>query len=274
MLTIPHLEWHVTHSCNFTCQGCGHFTNDGYRQNFTIDVLKEWYLLWSKKIRPKELSMLGGEPLLNKDIVNIIYMTKEVWNIQDDQEFELVSNGILFDKVNNLSTALKETNCILTITKHSNDETYLKLYNKSIESIQNSGVNYRVYNAPEFWVKPYEGYGHTIKPIKSDDYIESWNNCIAGQENFQLYDGKIYKCGLTAYLPLQKKKYGDKLSKEWNPYLKYVPLDPSASDLEVLEFFLRTHEPVCSMCPKTNEHFNKESPLHSPQYAKKRYGFI
>ena len=34
--------------------------------------------------------MLGGEPLLNKDIVNIIYMTKDVWNIQDDQEYELL----------------------------------------------------------------------------------------------------------------------------------------------------------------------------------------
>lgn len=272
MLTVPHLEWHVTHSCNFTCQGCGHFTNDGYRQNFTIDTLKEWYLFWNKRIRPKELSMLGGEPLLNKEIVDIIYMTKEIWSIQEDQEFELVSNGILFDRVDNLAKALKETNCILTITRHSDDPNYVKLYEKSINSIEESGVKYRVYNAPDFWLKAYIGYGPDIKPIKSDNYVESWNNCAAGQENFQLYDGKIYKCAPMAYLPLQKKKYGDKLSPEWNPYLKYKPLESSASDFEILEFFLRTHEPVCSMCPKNPSKFKKQSPLHSPQYTKKTYG--
>ena len=40
----PHLEWHVTHSCNFMCDGCGHYTNDGYKQNITLETLREWYL--------------------------------------------------------------------------------------------------------------------------------------------------------------------------------------------------------------------------------------
>ena len=78
----------MTHSCNFTCQGCGHYTNDGYKEDITIDTLKEWYLLWNKRIRPRELSILGGEPLLNPRIVEIIYMTKEYWNIKEDQEFD------------------------------------------------------------------------------------------------------------------------------------------------------------------------------------------
>ena len=98
VIDIPHLEWHVTHSCNFTCQGCGHFTNDGYREDFTVDELKSWYLPWIDKIRPRELSILGGEPLLNKDIIEIIYMTKEIWSIESDQVFELVTNALLIDK--------------------------------------------------------------------------------------------------------------------------------------------------------------------------------
>ena len=52
-------------------------------------------------------------------------MTKEVWDIQDDQEYELVSNGLLFDRTPGVVKALLDTNCILTITKHSEDKNYL-----------------------------------------------------------------------------------------------------------------------------------------------------
>lgn len=271
MIKIPHLEWHVTHSCNFTCQGCGHYTNDGYKQNITLETLKEWYLSWNKRILPREISMLGGEPLLNKEIVDIIYMTKELWSISENQKFELVSNGLLFNRVDGLPKALIETNCILTITKHSEDPNYVRLFDKSIECIEESGVKYRIHDASNYWLKAYTGYGYSIEPIGSDDYKASWDNCPGGQENFILQDGKIYKCAALAYLPLQKQKYGDKLSAKWDPYLKYNPLLPDATDLDVLEFFTRSAESVCSMCPKDKCFFTKETPLHSPRYVKSIY---
>jgi hypothetical protein len=270
-MNIPLLEWHVTHSCNFTCQGCGHFTNTGYKEDISIQTLKSWYLLWNKKLRPKQLSMLGGEPLLHKKIVDIIYMTKKVWDIQDDQIFEIVTNGLLFDRVEGLPQALIKTNCILTITKHSDDPNYIRLFTGSIEKIKKSGVNYRISDATNNWIKCYNGYAEKIEPIGSSDYIESWNNCPCGQENFQLYDGKIYKCSALAYLQLQKKVYGDKLSSKWDPYLKYTPLFPTDDELEILEFFTKTAEPVCSMCPQKAEKYKKMSPLHSSNYMRKVY---
>jgi hypothetical protein len=215
--------------------------------------------------------MLGGEPFLNKEIVDIIYMTKEVWDVGEDQELELVSNGLLFDKVSGIDKALIETNCILTITKHSLDQDYIKLFDNAIHRIKKSGVNYRIHDATDYWLRSYNGYGSSMEPITSNDYRESWDNCPVGQENFILQDSKIYKCAPLAYLPLQKKKYGNILSSKWDPYLKYVPLDSSSSDLEVFEFFIRTAESVCSMCPSSKHLFKKETPLHSPNYVKKLY---
>ncbi len=265
MIQVPHLEWHVTHSCNFRCEGCGHYTNDGYKQNITLETLREWYLLWNRRIRPRELSLLGGEPFLNKEIVDIIYMTKEIWDIQDNQEYELVSNGLLFDRVSGVSKALIDTNCILTITKHSEDENYLRLFDKAIDKINSSGVSYRVHDGVSTWMKVYDGCGSSIEPIGSNSYQDSWDNCPTGQENFQLLDGKIYKCAALAYLPLQKQKYGEELSKKWDPYLKYIPLTSTDSDLEVLEFFTRTAESVCSLCPKDTHLFKKTNPLQAPK---------
>ena len=265
VIDIPHLEWHVTHSCNFTCQGCGHFTNDGYREDFTVDELKSWYLPWIDKIRPRELSILGGEPLLNKDIIEIIYMTKEIWSIESDQVFELVTNALLIDKHPDLPKALSDTNCTLTITKHSDDEKYLKLFDRSIDKIKSWGVEYIIHDAVDYWLKAYVGYGPTIEPIGSDDFKESWDNCPTGQENFQLYKDKIYKCAPLAYLPLQKAKYD--LSNKWEPYLKYIPLSP---DGDIEKFFSRKAETVCAMCPKKSGRFKKPSPLYSP----KHYGIL
>lgn len=258
-INIPHLEWHLTHSCNFTCQGCGHFTNDGYRRDFSVDELKSWYLPWVDKIRPRELSMLGGEPLLNKDLIEIIYMTREVWDIDDEQYFELATNGLLINKHPDLEMALRDTDCTLLITKHSEDPTYLKLFEKSIQTIEGWDINFFIHDATNYWLEAYTGYGSTIEPIGHDNPEESWDNCPTGQENFQLYNGLIYKCAPLAYLPLQKEKYPN-LSDKWNPYLKYVPLTP---DGDIEEFFSREAESVCSMCPKKSELIQKPSPLHS-----------
>lgn len=266
MINVSHLEWHVTHSCNFTCMGCGHYTNDGYREDIEVENLREWYSTWSKKIRPRELCILGGEPLLHKSIVDIIYMTKTMWDIQDDQEFEVVSNGLLFDRVPDIAKALIDNNCVLTITKHSDDDNYVRLFDKSIDSIKKSGVSYRIHDSVGNWLQTYHGYGCSIEPMYSDDYNLSWDNCPTGQENFQLLDNMIYKCAPLAYLPLQKRKYGDKLSTLWNPYLNYIPLTSGASDFDVLEFFTKGAESVCSMCPKYKKYITKESPLHSPKY--------
>ena len=258
-INIPHLEWHLTHSCNFTCQGCGHFTNDGYRRDFSVDELKSWYLPWVDKIRPRELSMLGGEPLLNKDLIEILYMTREVWDIDDEQYFELATNGLLINKHPELEMALRDTNCTLLITKHSEDPIYLKLFEKSMQTIEGWDIDFLIHDATDYWLQAYNGYGSTIEPIGHDNPEESWDNCPTGQENFQLYNGLIYKCAPLAYLPLQKQKYPN-LSDKWNPYLKYVPLTP---DGDIEEFFSREAESVCSMCPKKSELIQKPSPLHS-----------
>ena len=76
MIVIPHLEWHVTHNCNLSCEGCNHFTNHGHNWFISLDELKSWFSSWNKKVSPKRLAVLGGEPLLHKDIVEIIKSLK------------------------------------------------------------------------------------------------------------------------------------------------------------------------------------------------------
>ena len=73
---VKQLELHVTHACNFTCEGCSHYSNHGHKGNITLEECEEWLYTWSKRIRPKVFTILGGEPTLHKDLSDILYMVR------------------------------------------------------------------------------------------------------------------------------------------------------------------------------------------------------
>jgi len=281
MIEVPHLEWHITHNCNLSCQGCSHFTNHGHNWFVDIKTLSKWYSYWNKRISLRSMSILGGEPLLHKNVIDIIYLTKDMWQQPKDSYFEIVTNGILLDreKHKELPKALIDTNCTLSLSLHSTKSISLEYDQKIRKTLSiikewknEYGIKIYVHDSVTGWDRAYKGFGINSEPFEDNDPEESWNNCVGDQECFQLYNGNIYKCCLTAYLPLQKEKYGTLLSEKWDPYLKYIPLTPDCSDEEIVEFFDRKCEPVCAMCPKTRTVFRKNNPLLPVSYYENHEG--
>jgi len=300
MIIVPHLELHIAHSCNLTCESCIHFTNHNHNEIVSIEKLKNWYSLWNKKISPKNIVLLGGEPLLNKDIIEIIYLTRQMWTQPQNGNYWITTNGLLLENYINLPTALRETKCMLQISIHGNKHTkeyykrmkkvfslveeWNKKYNikvvdcKSDEDFQNlqptDNETYVVYrDMVSDWSRTYKGFGINSIPFNDENPKESWNNCVAGKKCFQLYNGEIYKCCMTAYLHLQKQKYENLLSKKWDPYLKYIPLKPNCDDNQIIEFFNREEEPVCGMCPKNPQVFKKNDPTIPVSFYEKNNKF-
>ena len=68
---------------------------------------------------------------------------------------------------------------------------------------------------------------------------------------------------------MQADKYN--LSDKWDPYLKYVPLDPECNKEELRDFFTRREESFCKMCPADSHYFSPENPLLPVSYWKKKY---
>lgn len=273
MIEIPHLEWHITHNCNLTCQGCMHFTNHGHNWFVDIEELENWYSLWSDRVSPKLMAILGGEPLLHKNLIDIIYLTREMWTQPKGSRFELVTNGLLLNEKNHkdLPEALEKTNCALSISIHSTPKNikYVDKLSKVFKILdkwkESYDIEINVNDMYNNWATAYKGFGINFEPFDHKDPEQAWKYCRSGHECFQLYEDNIYKCCMTAYLQLQKEKYGDLLSEKWNPYLKYTPLTPKCTDDEIVEFFNRKAEPVCGMCPKYPEslsaRFKKNDPL-------------
>lgn len=261
MKIIPNLDIHITHRCNFTCESCSHFMNHGFNDHISIDDCKSWILNWNKRILPKNIGILGGEPFLNNNLKEYCILIREMWPTKDT-EIELVTNASVIHLHPNIFETLIKYNILLSISFHHNDPNYLKIIKKKINIIKNwknQGLNIKTYNSYDMWSKVYQGYGDSIMPFEDNDFRSSWKNCPTGQNCFQLHEGKIWKCAPLAYLPLMKKKFN--ISKKWDPYLEYAPLSPNCSDQELEDFFNKGAESFCSMCPAKYRKFKKSSPL-------------
>ena len=117
---IGSLDIQIVDHCNLNCAGCDHFS----------PIAKEWYenienfkklmnrlkkILCNKKLF--NINIMGGEPLLHKDIEEFCHITRNIFN---DAEIKIVTNGTLLKlKDKNFFNNLKLYDIKLDITNYS-----------------------------------------------------------------------------------------------------------------------------------------------------------
>lgn len=246
---ITHLDYHISHACNLACKGCAHFSDYNFSEILSIDKIKHDFSFWSSKIKPRRFNISGGEPLLNKDLYEILYLVKNTW---DYDYIAIQTNALLLYRFPELGKILSKLRCFLHVSTHSVEKKYLEKLKPNLEILKqwkkDYNINVKITQSHKKWLNLFSGWGESLEPSENNDYIESWNNCPTGQDCFQLKDNEIYKCVPLAYLPMVKKKFPN-LSSKWDKYLAYKPLNRNATDEEIIKFFRDTlAEPVCSMC--------------------------
>lgn len=271
MVETQLIDLHITQNCNLTCEGCFDFNNHGLSSMLSLEEGKKWMSYWNKRIFPKNFAILGGEPTLHKDLIGFINLSREMWK---NSRIFLTTNGFFLHKHEGLGETLKQNDVFLYISIHHHSREYLEKIKSNLllaEEWKKNGVRVFIQKSYENWAKIYKGYGSNILPYEDNNPELSWRSCL-NKECFQLHEGNIYKCPPLAYLPLLAEKF--KLSDKWDPYLKYTPLKPDCSDEELLEFFNRGCESVCSMCPTKIESYDPrklKSPLMSVKETIKYY---
>lgn len=278
-VVVPHLEWHAAHACNFTCESCAHFSNHRHNSVVTAQELEQWFTPWVDRLVPRQMAVLGGEPLLNKQIIDIIRLSRDMWSHTEDQVFELVTNGFLLSRYPELPRVLAETNCRLIISYHGPGEQYDQQLSKALDLAaewkQEWGINVRTENPKQKnvgpWTRVFRGYGNHMQPYQDNQPEQSWKNCPTGQNCFQLYNGAIWKCAPLAYLPMQAEKY--QLDSSWEPYLAYQPLAAGSSRDAIRKFYNRGAESYCSMCPSQTVRFKKRDPTIPRSYYENNVDF-
>lgn len=99
------VEIHLTHMCNFFCSGCSHYSNYKLNGYLSTERFKHYLETWSDKFNqlPLEFRLLGGEPTLHRNLVELIELSRKY---MPDNNILLFTNGTYLHKHKNLKDVL------------------------------------------------------------------------------------------------------------------------------------------------------------------------
>ena len=212
-----------------------------------LDELLLWYLSWNTKIRPNNVRIMGGEPLLHPNLESILYETRIHW---PESNIELVTNGLLLPKMeHSLFFALKEIGANVTVSRHFDDSYYNPMLEAGIETLQIHGIKPHITQSNWFWMKCYriDEQGHAT-PYKSDPE-KAWKICYVKNMCTTLIDNCLYRCPqLGCYFYAVKKGFIP--FDDWNVVLDYQPLTHNCTHEELEKFMNGGVCEQCSICPE------------------------
>lgn len=246
---IKSLEIHAIHSCNLACQQCSHFSDQLKGQPIPRDQLVSDMRLWWHKILPSKVVLLGGEPAAHPNLTQLLHDIRYYF---PDSDMLMVSNGFLLPNHPTLGWHLAKTKCRLDVSIHHESAEYIKRLSPVVELLKRwkkkHKITYRLRKSYDTWRLSFpKNKSGQMQPVDNDDPLSAWEACIS-RNCTQLFRGQLWKCPQIAYLQLLAEQKKIDLH-QWTDYLQYRPLQPNATEEEVIKFFQRHHEPICKMCP-------------------------
>src|SRR4029453_9124761 len=97
-IVLPVLQFHVRCGCNLACGSCSHYSNHTHAGNATPSELERQVALWNRKIVPRSFRLLGGEPTLNKDLLDLIRIARQGWPAAEGTQGGTITNGLRLER--------------------------------------------------------------------------------------------------------------------------------------------------------------------------------
>ena len=259
---VRNLELHGSHACNLSCHGCSHLSDHGLPGgSITPEAAAEQFALWTPRLAPVQVSLVGGEPLLNKRIIELVEVTRAAW---PDARGLLVTNGFFLDRHPGLPQALIDNNFRLDISQHGKKPNYIKQWRSKVAPQiwrirrEFPALKHVVRQSHRGWMSQYKWEDGRPVPYESDP-AEAHGVCMQRQCT-QLHNGKLYKCPFLAYFPYFERKTSAQDVPGWQAFREYVPLDHTCSEVDLAAFLKDTPIPQCGSCPSKRYHFVHPDP--------------
>lgn len=267
-MKLPMAEFYITNRCNLDCAYCNRLNNYNFKGHYELDAYRELYTQWSKIIQFQKLSILGGEPLLHKDLFNWILFLNKTW---PKSEIEIVTNGTILNKVKGLYNCITslDTTVLLDINVHNFSQ--LDKINDNVREFlcddfdRNPTDNHsydNLYTHKNLEVTVRKATAQHAAVIKKTDNGLSVHNSDVNKAHdvctmkycHHFVDGKLYKCGIPVVVKEFAKQHKVNFTKDQIEILKTnVGLsvdDVKSMDQNKLNDTLRQPISFCNFCPE------------------------
>lgn len=238
---MPYLEYNVADSCNLKCKGCTHFSNlcgeDVFAvfENFRNDIKQI-----SSKVCIGQLRLLGGEPLLHRQLSSFVRCARE---LLPDADINIVSNGVLIPRLpQELFMAMRDCNVGFHISRYIPTDRQIDTIEKTL---MGEGVDFYIEkNIVEEFCK-------TLNMSGNSNVEKTQKACISLGCRF-LKDGRLYKCPFEGLINYFVEYYG---YKDF-PHNEGIDIYDENQDWKiVLEDLYKKPVEMCKYCAESNEMF-------------------
>jgi len=263
---LPFLEIMLTQVCNLSCAGCSTYSDYNHRGYADWSQTQSWLAHWLKRIDIEDIGFMGGEPLINPQVLTWLNGVRE---LLPTSRIRFPTNGLLLEKHWNVVEWLyKDGNAILKITNHTDGkvlDTIDRLRSMyRWESIREYGIDRWItdtglrlqINRPEQFTQTFQGTYTTMKPWHSDPG-SAYANCHQ-QTCPMLWNSRIYKCSTSALTQEAWSTHGSPNAEAWAGYFDNsingsIGLDCTNIDVEnFIENFGKAHS-ICQQCPTASD---------------------
>jgi organic radical activating enzyme len=271
-VTIDKIEFYITNVCNLTCQHCNRFNDYKFAGWQRWSDYKEDYHRWANWADFKQITILGGEPLLNPTIIDWATGIAELW---PDRGIQILTNGVHLNRVPGLYKTLQEHSRLwLGVSLHNEDDEpaifeevtkFLKQPYTVQEGRTNNeaGADYFYQDANGIKIGVWHQDAFTPASIRRgpEGHLMLHNSkpedahaacAFANWKNYHLIKGKLYKCGPVALFPEFDEQIGLTISLEDRGIMNsYRPLASTELKERGLEFLADIDKPIaqCKFCP-------------------------
>lgn len=241
------MEVYVANGCNLKCLFCSHL-NPFRKGLIPADELIHSFEVWSQKVTPRKLGILGGEPLLHPELERILRAARKFW---PESRLVLTSNALLFPgKPDSLLDALRETNTQVLLSRHLTGAENEKKFQEICSRLEGAGVWVTIIPSSSRWKRYYEiDENGQPQPFHSDPG-KAWTMC-GPNTCFNLTDNQLFRCSILANAARAYRE--GVLNENWAVTQTYKPLQETATQNEIVEhlFFMRGPLQACTICPET-----------------------
>lgn len=192
---IPFVEIPVVEHCNLNCNLCNSHAYLLHESYYDLSQYKKDIDILSKYVHFGVVTFLGGEPLMNKDLLQYVKYAKEK---RIGEVYRILTNGILIDQID--KEILNEID-VLEVSKYPQIKQSVREMSDKLELLSHEYLF-------RYYVKEINYFNEIDTISLSDEEAQKgYENCNRIKRGCCIYNGYLYKCmrPKTTNLFLEKK---------------------------------------------------------------------